>query len=319
MAGTLWKSGLDGSCRQQSLRGLGPLTAAATVGEVSPTRTPTSHSYFSKRLRLHYLDWGNDDAPPLLLIHGNRDHCHNWDWMAQRFADEYHILAPDLRGHGDSQWNVGSAYAISEFVYDIAQLVRQTRTAPVRIVGHSLGGIVSLLYAGAFPGEVTRLVSIEGFGRPPQAGDPSAPERLRSWVQRGREMSGRTPRRYHSLDEALERMQEANPHLSPDQARHLTIHGTNQNEDGSYSWKFDNYVYLHAPSDFAGDDVASIWAEIECPVLLIGGAESWATQSGVDFAQDFRDGRYELVPHAGHWVHHDQLDGVTNLVRDFLK
>src|SRR6202034_1526465 len=195
----------------------------------------------------------------------------------------------------------------------------QTRTAPVRIVGHSLGGIVSLLYAGAFPGEVTRLVSIEGFGRPAQAGDPSAPERLRHWVARGREMSGRTPRRYRSLEEALERMQEANPHLSPDQARHLTIHGTNQNEDGSYSWKFDNYVYLHAPSDFAGDDVASIWAEIECQVLLIGGAESWATQSGGDFAQDFRAGRHELVPHAGHWVHHDQLDGVTNLVRDFLK
>jgi pimeloyl-ACP methyl ester carboxylesterase len=285
---------------------------------VTPKRTPTSHSYFSKRLRLHYLDWGNDDAPPLLMIHGNRDHCHNWDWMAERLADDYHILAPDLRGHGDSQWNLGSAYALYEFVYDIAQLVRQTGTAPVRIVAHSLGGIVALQYAGAFPDEVTRLVSIEGFGQPPQVAVPSPPDRLRNWIQRGREMSGRVPRRYGSVEEAFERMQEANPHLSPEQARHLTIHGTNQNEDGSYSWKFDSYVYLHAPSEFAGEDVGSIWAEIACPVLLISGAESWASQSGVGLLGGLSDARHEVVPNAGHWVHHDQLDVVTKLVEAFL-
>jgi pimeloyl-ACP methyl ester carboxylesterase len=285
---------------------------------VSLKRTPTSHSYFSKRLRLHYLDWGNDGAPPLLMIHGNRDHCHNWDWMAELLADEYHILAPDLRGHGDSQWNVGSAYAVSEFVYDVAQLVRQTKTAPVRIVGHSLGGNVALQYAGVFPHEVTRLVSIEGYGRPPHLAVPSASERIRNWIERGREMSGRTPRRYSSLEEALERMQEANPHLSPAQARHLTIHGSNQNEDGSYSWKFDTYVYLHAPSDFTSDDVGSVWAEIACPVLLISGAESWAAQPGNDLLRDFRNVRHEIVPNAGHWVHHDQLDLVTDLVREFL-
>ena len=285
---------------------------------MTPKRTPTSHSYFSKRLRLHYLDWGNDDAPPLLMIHGNRDHCHNWDWMAERLADDYHVLAPDLRGHGDSQWNLGSAYALYEFVYDIAQLVRQTGTAPVRIVAHSLGGIVALQYAGAFPDEVTRLVSIEGFGQPPQVSVPSPPDRLRNWIQRGREMSGRVPRRYGSVEEAFERMQEANPHLSPDQARHLTIHGTNQNEDGSYSWKFDSYVYLHAPSEFAGEDVGSIWAEIACPVLLISGAESWASQSGVGLLGGLQDARHEVVPNAGHWVHHDQLDVVTKLVEGFL-
>ena len=63
---------------------------------------PTSHIYFSQRLRLHYLDWGNSEAPPLLLVHGHRDHCHNWDWVAEALRDEYHIVAPDFRGHGDS-------------------------------------------------------------------------------------------------------------------------------------------------------------------------------------------------------------------------
>ncbi|HEY3942025.1 MAG TPA: alpha/beta hydrolase [Acidimicrobiales bacterium] len=286
---------------------------------MSFTRSPTSHSYFSKRLRLHYLDWGNDGAPPLIMIHGNRDHGHNWDWMADRLADRYHILAPDLRGHGDSQWNMGSAYAISEFVYDIAQLVRQTGTAPVRIVAHSLGGNVALHYAGVFPEEVVRLVSIEGFGRPADVAPLPPADQLRRWIELGRAMSGRSPRRYGSLDEAFERMQEANPHLSPEQARHLTIHGSNQNEDGSYSWKFDNYVHLHDAWEAGSDTARALWSHIACPVLLISGAESWAARSGTDLVGDFRDARHEIVQNAGHWVHHDQLDTVTDLVLDFLK
>ena len=67
---------------------------------------PTSHFYVSQRLRLHYVDWGNETAPPLLLVHGGRDHCRNWDWVAQRLRDRYHVIAPDLRGHGDSAWAV---------------------------------------------------------------------------------------------------------------------------------------------------------------------------------------------------------------------
>ncbi len=206
-----------------------------------------------------------------------------------------------------------------EFVYDIAQLVRQTRTAPVRIVAHSLGGNIALQYAGVFPDEVLRLVSIEGYGRPAEVTPPSPVEQLGRWIELGRTMSGRSPRRYSSLDEAFERMQEENPHLSPEQARHLTVHGSNQNEDGSYSWKFDNYVRLHDPWDFGGDQMRALWSEITCPVLLISGAESWAARSGVDLLQNFRDARHEIVAKAGHWVHHDQLDIVTDLVRAFLR
>src|SRR5947209_18151539 len=66
---------------------------------------PTSHTYFSQRLRLHYVDWGNPAKPPLLLVHGGRDHCRNWDWVAGALHQDWHVLAPDLRGHGDSQWS----------------------------------------------------------------------------------------------------------------------------------------------------------------------------------------------------------------------
>src|ERR1035441_3524257 len=108
---------------------------------------PTSQSYISQRLRLHYVDWGNPDAPPLLLIHGGRDHCRSWDWAANRLRKDWHVIAPDLRGHGDSQWSDSGAYPIEAHVYDLFQLISQHDMAPVTIIGHSLGGNVSVRYA----------------------------------------------------------------------------------------------------------------------------------------------------------------------------
>jgi pimeloyl-ACP methyl ester carboxylesterase len=277
-----------------------------------------SHSYFSQRLRLHYLDWGNEEAPPLLMVHGNRDHCHNWDWLAERLRDTYHIIAPDLRGHGDSEWCTGAPYALADFVYDIAQLVHQRGLAPVRIIGHSLGSVVTQRFAGAFPDEVSRLVAIEGYGRWPDLRETPVDQRARDWVAATRALAARAPRRYASLEEAYRRMREANGHLTPEQARHLTIHGANQNEDGSYSWKFDNYVHARPLWDVPTEDTRALLRNIACPVLLIGGAESWAVPSGDDVVKDFRDARLEVVADAGHWVHHDQLDLVTEMVSGFL-
>ena len=207
---------------------------------------PTSHSYFSQRLRLHYVDWGNEDAPPMLLIHGGRDHCRNWDWVAEEFRKDYHIIAPDLRGHGDSQWMIGGAYSINDYVYDIAQLLHQTKMTPLTIIGHSLGGNLALRYTGLYPDNVKKVVAIEGMGPPPsftaQMAEQTNLQRVRTWIGELRDASGRMPRRYASVEEAYERMQKENPHLSPERAYHLTVHGVNQNEDGSYSWKFDPHL-----------------------------------------------------------------------------
>ncbi|MCE2437717.1 MAG: alpha/beta fold hydrolase, partial [Pseudomonadales bacterium] len=74
--------------------------------------SPASRAYVSQRLRLSYVDWGNESAPPLLLVHGGRDHSRNWDWVADDLRGDYHVFAPDLRGHGDSQWMVGGSYTL---------------------------------------------------------------------------------------------------------------------------------------------------------------------------------------------------------------
>jgi pimeloyl-ACP methyl ester carboxylesterase len=285
---------------------------------------PTSHIYFSQRLRLHYVDWGNEDAPPLLLVHGGRDHCRNWDWVAEALRDDYHIIAPDLRGHGDSQWMVGGSYNQIDYVYDVAQLLRQTGMTPVTIIGHSLGGSISLLYSGLYPDTVTKLVSIEGMGPPPdivrQRIEQPIADRLHLWMDDLRKLSGRMPRRYATLEDAYERMQTENPHLTEAQARHLTIHGSNQNEDGTYSWKFDNYVRAFPPAGLDFQQQYGLWSRITCPTLLIRGTESWASDPLEDGrAEHFRNARVVSVEEAGHWVHHDRLDEFVAITRDFLR
>ncbi len=284
---------------------------------------PTSHIYFSQRLRLHYVDWGNEDAPPMLLVHGGRDHCRNWDWVAERLRDDYHIIAPDLRGHGDSQWVIGGGYNQIDYVYDIAQLLSQKNMTPTTIIGHSLGGSISLLYSGLYPKTVTKLVSIEGMGPPPamikERIEQPMEDRLHLWVNELRKLSGRIPKRYPSLEEAYERMQKENPHLTEDQARHLTIHGSNQNEDGSYSWKFDNYVRNFPPIGLNFEDQYGLYKQISCPTLLIRGAESWAMDPEKDGrANTFQNVQVASIEDAGHWVHHDQLEVFIKLVKGFL-
>jgi len=290
---------------------------------IDPPIGPTSQSYISQRLRLHYADWGNPDAPHLILLHGGRDHCRNWDWVAQDLRRDYHIIAPDLRGHGDSAYSPSGDYSLNAFVYDLAQLIHQQKLAPVRIVAHSLGGSIALRYTGAFPETVSKLVAIEGLGPPPamlrQRAQRSAAERIRHWVADTRTLAGRIPRRYASVEEAYARMQAENKHLTPEQARYLTVHGAMQNEDGSYSWKFDNYVRSFTPADFTPDEMQALWANIACPVLLVNGKESWASNPARDGqAAFFKDARVAEFDDAGHWVHHDQLDAFVAEVRAFL-
>ncbi len=280
---------------------------------------PESRWYTSQRLKLHYLTWGDEGNPPLVLVHGTRDHARSWDRVARALADRYCVYAPDLRGHGDSDWAIGGNYSIIDYALDIHALGEAIGRAPYVMIGHSLGGGVALQYAGAFPEKVTRLVTVEGLGGLGwQRERRPAHQRMRQWVESMRELERRQPRAYATLEEATRRMMEANRHLSPGLAQHLTEHGVRRAESG-YTWKFDNYTHAGSPYEFNMEDARDLWNQIRCPMLVIWGRESWGTRpGGPPDLSAFHDYRAVEVEGAGHWVHHDQFETFMEHVRAFL-
>ncbi len=284
---------------------------------------PVSSYYVSQRLRLHFVDWGSDHKPPLLLIHGGRDHARSWDWVAKELREDWHVIAPDLRGHGDSSWAMGGLYTVQEFVLDIAQLLLALDLFPITLIGHSLGGSVATHYTAVYPEKVHKLVSIEGLGPPPEMikarlGKPIW-ERTDEWIQQVRSFSSRQAKRYPTIEAAAQRMIEENSFLSPEQARHLTLHGVARNEDGSYSWKFDNYVRPFYPQRYDVGEIRELWGRITCPTLLVRGLQSWAGDPEKDGRMSaFENARQVAIDAAEHWVHHDQLDEFLRVVREFL-
>ncbi|MGH2634005.1 MAG: alpha/beta fold hydrolase [Tepidiformaceae bacterium] len=280
---------------------------------------PESRFYMSQRLKMHYLVWGDESKPPLILVHGTRDHAHSWDRTAQALIDRYCVYAPDLRGHGDSEWAVGGNYSIIDYGLDMHALGEAIGRAPYTIIAHSLGGGVTLQYAGTFPEKVDRIVTIDGLGGMVWAERARKPAhvRMREWVESMRALEHRQLHVYPDLEEATERMLEANQHLSPELARRLTETGV-RSADGGYVWKFDNYTHAGSPYEFNMEDARDLWNQIRCPVLIIWGEESWGARFSAMDLSAFHNYRTEKVANAGHWVHHDQFDVFMGLVNAFL-
>ncbi|WP_174273788.1 alpha/beta fold hydrolase [Sphingomonas bacterium] len=282
---------------------------------------PAVCTYASQGLTLSYCDWGNAGAPMLLLLHGSRDHARSWDWTARALRDRFHVVAPDLRGHGDSAWSPDGAYLLAYYLIDLIELIDRLGAPRLSIVGHSLGGNVVARCAALLPDRFEKVVIVDGLGpnealmRAWEEAGPLA--RTRDWITSRRDPRLARPRRFATLADATARMAEANPHLSPEQARHLALHGVRRHADG-YGWKYDPRVGLFAPEDFALD-VRAFWKAIEAPTLLCYGPESWTTNPAADGREaNFRDARTEVFENAGHWLHHDRFDAFLAALEAFL-
>lgn len=281
---------------------------------------PQSRYYTSQRLRLHYLVWGDEAKPPIILVHGTRDHARSWDRTAQALVDRYCVYAPDLRGHGDSEWALGGNYSIIDYALDIHALGEAIGRAPYTFLAHSLGGGVTLQYAGTFPEKVSRIATIEGLGGMGWATQARRPAhvRMRDWMENMRRLEQRTLHTYGSIDEATSRMIEANKRLSPELARYLTETGVRKDDDGALTWKFDNYTHAGSPFEFNMEDARDLWNQIRSPILIIWGEESWGARNGKLDLSPFHNYRYVPVANAGHWVHHDQFEVFMKHVNEFL-
>jgi pimeloyl-ACP methyl ester carboxylesterase len=278
---------------------------------------PESRYFESMRLRLHYCVWGDESKPAVILVHGGRDHARSWDFVADRLVDEYAVYALDLRGHGDSDWAQGGGYSLSGYVADLARLIDVLGRDKVALVGHSLGGRIVLDYAAAFPEPVSKVVAIEGFGRIGSARPPV--EQLRGYVKFARELEPKQPRPYKTIEAAQDRMREENKRLSPEMVRHLTRHAVRRLEAG-YVWKFDIFGRLSQAPDWDAEATDEIWRQIKVPVLQVGGSDSWGHRfmDRVELSKAVPGQRVVIFDNAGHWVHHDSLEGFVSLVREFL-
>lgn len=287
---------------------------------MTPARTYTVRS---QRLDLHVSEWGDHQAPPLLLIHGGRDHGLSWTGVASELATTWRVIAPDLRGHGDSGWIVDGIYDVTDHLVDLATLVDIIGLHPVTIVGHSYGGNIGLRYAACYPERVHRLVVIEGLGYSPnrtaeiEAQSPAL--RLRDWVESVRAAEARSLRRYSDQSEAAQRLAEAHPRLPADTARQLALDSLRDVGGGQWSFKTDPAFGVVSPADLSTNEKHALWRSVECPVLLIYGSESWASNPAMDGrATHFRQARVALIEGAGHWVHLEQPKLFMAELRVFL-
>ena len=240
-------------------------------------RTRRSRAITSRRdFRLHFTDWGNPSAPPLLLVHGGLDHSRSWDHLARALRRDFHVVAPDLRGHGDFDWATGSSYSLADHVYDLTGLVKSAGFDKVAIVGHSMGGMVSLTYAGAFPEKVSQLVVLDGVtnfparrSSRPTSGSPTGSAISTSW------RSGKSTA-IRPSPMAPSGSVGRNPRLTREQAMHLATHGLKRNDDGSLQLEVRSVPARRArPIGCRSKTMSRLWSRIACPTLLVSGSESF--------------------------------------------
>ncbi|MFN8546252.1 MAG: alpha/beta hydrolase [Candidatus Binatia bacterium] len=281
----------------------------------------------SGALRIHVRDWGNPDAPALVIVHGLRDHSHSFDEMARGLLDRFHVLALDLRGHGDSE--ITPYYAFGHFVIDLHNLIRALRLDRPYLIGHSMGGEVVATYTGAFPAVPRQIVLIEGLGPPPLDMDREVEQTVKGFERLDHVVAGIPGLK--DLEAAYKRLRERNPRLTEAKARELAVLGTRAREDGTLEWKFDPMLTTMAvtsPPNLAYS--MAFWRRITCPTLVVHGTESgefWRGTPGAVYLDEadrtrrlgcFKDVRFTEIAGAGHMVHFDRPRELLSAVREFL-
>ena len=272
------------------------------------TTTPRSHFIERDGLKLHHLEWGREDAPAIVLVHGSRLHAHVWSDFTRRFGDRYHIVAVDQRGHGESGWCTEEQYQLEELYRDLRAHIEARGLSRYTLIGHSLGGRVSMLYASRHQDELERLVLVDITpGRPPA---PEARER----------MGGKQQRDFESEDEAIaylgRAMSRAPRHLVEESVRH----GTRRNDAGRFVWKYDPNLFSRRVALPPGLDLWRVVSEIRTPTLLQYGSESDVVND--ELANRLR----ETMPHctvervegAGHGLFTDRPDAFAESVERFV-
>ena len=219
-------------------------------------------------LRLHYLDFGNSARPPLICIHGLSGNAHNFDGLAAHLAPDYHVIAIDVRGRGDSQWGSADEYNPTTYNSDLATLIDLLRFPRVRLIGTSMGGMIAMLYAGGYPERVERIV-LNDVG----------PEVNPAGIKRITDYMSIAPTEFASLAEVGEYYRQNYPAMRQMPEQELlgfVKWAVKPAENGAFKWKIDPAI-RNVPRSGSAARPLDMWvpyARITASILVIRGAES---------------------------------------------
>jgi esterase len=256
-------------------------------------------------LRIHFLDWGNAGRPPLILIHGIARHAHTFDHIAPHFARDYHVLAIDMRGHGDSSWDPRGDYLVEDHVKDLEGLVRQLKLTHITMLGNSTGGRVVQVFAGMHPDLVTKLI-VEDVG-------PQRPEDIASGFARRvqQEANG-----WAGEEELVQQLLKENRGVAESWVRNYAHFGIKARGDGRFVWKRDpNLVKGFVPTD--------LWSSVRritSPTIYILGGKSTIVPADTqqELKKALRDCEIATMPGLGHYPDVEDPPGFLAIADRFL-
>ncbi len=234
--------------------------------------------------------------------------------------ERFHVIAPDMRGHGDSdRVGTGGYYYFLDYIADLHSFIEQLGRDKISLVGHSMGGSIASYYAGTFPATLRNLVLMEGMG--PPENDTPAPDRVQHWIRGWKRAKTRTPHVYSNVADAAEKLLARDPLLGPDLAQELAEWGTKPSGDGVV-FKHDPLHLSMGPIGYSVAIARQYLQRITCPVLLIEGAESRMRHGEEEYARrvaGLSNYRMTELPGAGHILQRHQPDALAQLLLDFVR
>jgi len=277
-------------------------------------------------LNMHIRHWGNPDAPILFMVHGWMDVAASFQFVVDSLAQEWHVIAPDWRGFGLTEYPKVESYWFPDYVADLdAILQHYSPDQAVNLLGHSMGGNIAMIYAGVRPERIAKLINLEGFGMP-MTQAKQAPGRYKKWLEELREVPNL--RTYASLEEVAGRLQKTNPRLPDQRAAFLAQHWSKQNAQGTWELLADPAHKNSSPILYHVDEVLECWQNIAAPVLWVEANDTdiWRMIGSKEQARVEIDRRMRYIPtmqteivmEAGHMLHHDQPDVLARLIEAFL-
>jgi pimeloyl-ACP methyl ester carboxylesterase len=297
-----------------------------------PKRASRSEFVPIRTLRYHVRRWGEAaaDRVPLVLLHGWMDVSASWQFMVDAFAQDRCVIAPDWRGFGLTDWPPTDNYWFPDYLADLDFLLdHYAGEAPVDLVGHSMGGNIAMLYAGARPERIRRLVNLEGFGMP--ASRPAqAPGRYAKWIEQLQALHrGELDlKRYAGAEGVAQRLMKTNRRLTSDKAQWLARHWAREEADGQWRILGDAAHKIVNANLYRVDEVLEIYRAIRAPVLAVEAGDDslgqwWQGRFTLaeyhERLKSVPDARIARVEDAGHMLHHDQPQQVARLIEDFLR